>query len=168
MAYVLIFLALALVIGPVLWLRPSPAERRKNRIRQQAIESGMKVSLLSAEDKDPWREQGINEQLLQQDMVIYRLPWDVPVDDLDAQTFERYQGRYVLTSASQWLDETGEAADLPQTWQEQLSALQQQETLSVWGLDITRCGVGLIWGEDAEPKVLSGILHCLQSIRAEF
>ena len=43
MAYLIIFFAMMLVIGPVLWLRPSKRERDLALMRQQAALSGAKV-----------------------------------------------------------------------------------------------------------------------------
>ena len=43
MAYLIIFFAMVLVIGPVLWLRPSKRERELAAMRQQAILTGAKI-----------------------------------------------------------------------------------------------------------------------------
>ena len=47
MVYLIIILAMAMVIGPVLWVRPSPKERRIAQFRSLAMEAGIKVEPIS-------------------------------------------------------------------------------------------------------------------------
>jgi len=45
MVYLLIFLVVALVIGPVIWIRPSPREKQQQRLRNFAKQLGLQVHM---------------------------------------------------------------------------------------------------------------------------
>ncbi|OUR87929.1 hypothetical protein A9Q81_24790 [Gammaproteobacteria bacterium 42_54_T18] len=47
MVYLIIILAMAMVVGPILWVRPSPKERRIAQFRSLAMEAGIKVEPIS-------------------------------------------------------------------------------------------------------------------------
>lgn len=45
MKYIFILVVIALIVGPVAWLRPSPADRRRERLRSRARHLGLQVNL---------------------------------------------------------------------------------------------------------------------------
>lgn len=47
MVYIIIILAMAMVVGPIFWIRPSPKEKRLASFRSLAMERGIKVEPIS-------------------------------------------------------------------------------------------------------------------------
>lgn len=50
MLYLTVTIAFLFVIGSVMWLRPSPAEKRLANLRQCAVQNGLRVNWLSSKD----------------------------------------------------------------------------------------------------------------------
>ncbi|BES71196.1 hypothetical protein RE428_22140 [Marinobacter nanhaiticus D15-8W] len=69
-----IFLALAFIVGSIFWLKPSPDERRRMRLRNHAIrEEGFKVQTLRGELKDRFRLEG--DGVEEEELYLYWKPW---------------------------------------------------------------------------------------------
>lgn len=67
----IIFLALAFIAGSIFWLKPSPDERRRMRLRNRAIREGFKVQTLRGALKDRFSlDDGEEEELF-----LYWKPW---------------------------------------------------------------------------------------------
>lgn len=70
MVYFLIVLGLGLVLAPVMWLRPSPRDKQLQRLRQRAVEKGLRVNLGAMPQR-----QGSVKAGDQFDTACYLLPW---------------------------------------------------------------------------------------------
>lgn len=55
MVYLIIILAMAMVVGPILLIRPSPKERRIAQFRSLAMEAGIKVEPISLTSNEYYR-----------------------------------------------------------------------------------------------------------------
>lgn len=56
MLYIAISVAFLFVIGSVMWLRPSPTEKRLAQLRQAAMQNGLRVGWMSVKDAE-WLSQ---------------------------------------------------------------------------------------------------------------
>ncbi len=75
MAYLIIFLVIALIIPPIMALKPNPTQNRQKRLRERAREQGLLVQLVGLPQTHRQavrREETANG-------VMYRLPWRHPV-----------------------------------------------------------------------------------------
>lgn len=59
MIWVVILLILLVAFGPLLWLRPSPRERRLGKLRQQAYREGLRVELRRLPRANPAAEERV-------------------------------------------------------------------------------------------------------------
>lgn len=57
--WIIIVLILVVAFGPILWLMPSPRERRLARLRQQAYRDGMRVEMRRLPKQDPAAEERV-------------------------------------------------------------------------------------------------------------
>lgn len=76
---IIIVLAMALAVGPVMWLKPTAREKRMAACRSRAAELGMRVSMVSVA-----RLGNVSESVGEQGMLAcYGLPWDksVPAEE---------------------------------------------------------------------------------------
>lgn len=69
MIYFVIIIVLALVVGPVLWVRPSPRTRQLERLRQYARENGLQVQMRAVPSLNS-TEREIDSQIM-----AYIRPW---------------------------------------------------------------------------------------------
>lgn len=67
----IIFLALAFIVGSIFWLKPSPDERRRMRLRNHAIREGFKVQTLRGELKARFSQEGAEDE----ELYLYWKPW---------------------------------------------------------------------------------------------
>lgn len=79
---IIIAVTIALVIGPLLWLRPTPRDRQLQRLRGQARSRGLNVSIREIPDPDPRPQDRVSSggKLLQPSLnvALYQLPLRLP------------------------------------------------------------------------------------------
>ncbi|MEQ8485238.1 MAG: hypothetical protein RIB46_12820 [Pseudomonadales bacterium] len=59
MAWIIIIVIFIVAFGPLLWLMPTPRERRLARLRQQALQAGLRVELGRLPRSDPTPDQRV-------------------------------------------------------------------------------------------------------------
>jgi len=96
MVYLLLFLAAVLVIGPVLWMRPSPREKLLTQLRQFAFQQKLRVSVPSKDDLK-WLPK--SDAIESYRVVRYSV--SINHDDRDSQILMKNLGRYYY-EAGHW------------------------------------------------------------------
>ncbi|MBL4795309.1 MAG: hypothetical protein JKY24_07385 [Pseudomonadales bacterium] len=93
MAYLIILLVVAMMAGPIMWLRPSPRERHLMSLRTQAMGLGMSVTCPGVQ-RFKWASN--NKLVEPKRFVRYTMPFDD--DQLNADDF---RGCSALASAGE-------------------------------------------------------------------
>lgn len=79
---VIIAFTIALVVGPLMWLRPTPRDRQLERLRGHARRRGLNVSIREIPDPDPRPQDRVSSggRLLQPSLnvALYQLPLRLP------------------------------------------------------------------------------------------
>lgn len=70
MSYLIIALVVAVVIGPVLWLKPSPREKQLQRLRKCAHSEGLRVHLRAVPPN-----HGDGPRVVEPAIMAYIRPW---------------------------------------------------------------------------------------------
>ncbi|MEY3017293.1 MAG: hypothetical protein RL336_428 [Pseudomonadota bacterium] len=70
MSYLIIALVVAVVIGPVLWLKPSPREKQLQRLRRCAHSEGLRVHLRAVPPN-----HGDGPRVVEPAIMAYIRPW---------------------------------------------------------------------------------------------
>lgn len=70
MSYFIVALVVAAVLGPVMWLRPSPREQQLQRLRSQARQEGLHVHLRAVPPN-----HGEGDRVVEPAIMAYIRPW---------------------------------------------------------------------------------------------
>lgn len=161
MVYLIVFLAVVLVIGPVLWMRPSPRERHLTQLRQKAIMNRMNVQVPS---KDDIKWMPVSEHIERHKIIRYALP--IHDDDRDSEQLKKLLGHYQFEKG-QWHSMAThlEKPPLPEAYGACLNPLVKEASCSVDFLDIQRGQLGVFWQEDGEASVVDDIVNSLSQLR---
>ncbi len=163
MIYLLIFFGVCLVIGPILWLQPSRADKRRAQLRSDALAKGLEVNLAAM----PRLERAIGEESKTFDSVVYRMPWRRE----DRQRSDEL-GTWTCVREAKTAD-----SDIPLLWrwkekhilseevQSHLSELLSQFPADVSAVESNRHGLSVYWRERGERSDVDQILMVLQQIR---
>lgn len=155
MSYLIIILVLALVLGPVFWIMPSPSQRRQQQFRSQALQQGLQLKVA---DLPQSRRSAVRQETPQQGM-LYRLPW------LDRQ-FSRQSwlqaGEIRCLRLQQGLEWQGQ---VPAAVQSVVEACLSQLPPSVKALALAADGVGCYWKEQGDVENVRRIAENLAEIR---
>lgn len=151
MAYLVIFLAVALVIGPVLWMKPTRSQARQAQIRQLATQGGLDVRI--TELPQTHRAQVRRDAALQG--VVYRLPVR------DPRTVVGLQHR-VVRDAEMW---EAEGDQLPRPLGEVLANICVDVPADVVAIEIGPQGPGVFWRERGDAAAVAQIIAQLQKLR---
>ena len=148
MIYLVIFIVAALVIGPVLWIRPSPREKQQLRLRAIAKDEGLKVYLRPI--PHPRDEQ---ERAFDANIMAYVRPWT----EKERKTkLPRYFIMGREPGSDEWalyrsknLLQKNELADIPKT-----AAL----------LEINNEGVIVYWRESGDEDRVKAMAKCMEGV----
>ncbi len=79
---IIIAFTIALVVGPLMWLRPTPRDRQLERLRSHARSRGLNISIREIPDPDPRPQDRVSSggKLLQPSLnvALYQLPLRLP------------------------------------------------------------------------------------------
>lgn len=152
MQYLIIFAVLAIVIGPVMWIMPSPSQRRIVKLRNYAISKGFHIKVADL-------PQSHRQKVRREDPVRgvhYSLPLLVKPKPGDEKFI------YCLTrlgTQPQWVDD-----DIPgnANLMEQLLAAMPEAVVAV---EYASYGVAVYWREKGGNDAVDIIAQQLQSFR---
>lgn len=157
--WILVILAILIVVGSVVWVRPSPRDQKLAAWRRDALVAGLKVSLqgLKAEPK----QSGIRDDIEGASYTLYN-PASQKGDELS----------WAVVKAQGWLQE-----DLPEQWSwykenghvshAQVAQLIQDCPLEVLAIERTPVSSRVIWketGSEFSPEGLKGFLERVQAV----
>jgi hypothetical protein len=151
MAFVLIALALLLIIGPILWLQPSPEERRLQALRDHARQLGFRMESLRL-DIDPvygpWQQR--NPHLRSLGWMRYRL---LPPDGSVVLAEMAWRQRRDKSGALVW-DEFPVGAKPPLALEPLLNDWQARQDERFLALESSALSVAFIWDERGDAALL--------------
>lgn len=156
--WVIILLVVMMVVGSVVWVRPSPRDKRLAEWRRDAIVAGLKVKLegVAAEPK----ESGIRSDIEGVSYILYKIP---PVKG-DAK-------KWTVVKAQGWLED-----GLPEEWSwykeesnelaSEICSLIESSPLPILAIERTPYLSRIVWTEAAgsfDPEQLKAFLAKVQA-----
>ncbi len=154
MIYAFIALIVALVLGPVLWLKPSPAQARQTRLRLRARALGLEVRLCSLPQT---RRSRVRKEPVRQG-AVYRLP----VHDRAAQVAVSY---LVVREAGAADFESEKPTAPPQALAQQLDRVAAIVPADVVGIELAPEGPAFYWSERGDEEVVTLLAAQLTLLR---
>lgn len=177
---IIIAFTVALVVGPLMWLRPTPRDRQLERLRGQGRRLGLNISIKEIPDPDPRPQDRVSSggKLLQPrlNVALYALPLRLPasVEARHAPQWEVIRLRHDVRSE---VEEEGSAGLLP-GWRfsrpglplvesvvgplSKLLAVAPRGTVKVEG---DAQSVGLYWHERGSEAEVDAIAELLEALR---
>lgn len=152
MAFVLILLAVALVIGPVLWMKPSQGQARQARIRLKARALGLDVRLteLPQTHRAAVRREDVRQGVVYRSVVY------------DPRTVIALNHR-LIRDADQW---EAEGDKLPPALQGVLDQVSANLPASVVAIELGPQGPGVYWREVGDEPEVEQIAAQLKTLLA--
>ena len=148
MAYLLILLAVALVIGPVLWMKPSRGQARQARIRLKARALGLDVRLTELPQT---HRAAVRREDVRQGVVYRRVVYD-------PRTVLELNHR-LIRDADTW-EAAGEP--LPAALQRVLDQVREQLPADVVAIELGPQGPGIYWREMGDEREVEQIAEQLK------
>jgi hypothetical protein len=154
MAYVIAIVAVLMMLGSVLWLKPSKAQLRQTKLRLLARQLGLDVRLCALPQS---RRARVREERPEQG-VVYRLP-----------IFERREPpppNYLLcreNAAAPWLSEQGEP--LPPMLQALIETATAELPGDAVALELGPQGPAVYWHERGDENTLRRLHQTLVELR---
>lgn len=156
MAAVIIAMAIILILGSMLWVLPSPKERRQMKLRQLAMGNGLNVHLARIKD--------ISSPGKMLNCVAYRLP---------KGSYKSYNPSWKLfRTTEEWrmdikgwsFDKTVEKEKLPdiETIEDCVTRLPDDCVV----VESNKHSVSIYWSERGDENAVAGIEEVLKKLRA--
>ncbi len=162
MVYLVIFIGICLVIGPVLWLQPSASQKRKAKMRSEAMAKGLQVNLCEL----PKLEKQYGEKRKEFNGVAYRMSWrrDDKRRQAEVGSWFCIKGKAEAEGVPplwEWKDDKAPSDDmqkilfdvLPQMPKDVVAVESTPETLSIY------------WSENGQLGDVDRIVELLESLR---
>ncbi|MDZ7853561.1 MAG: preprotein translocase subunit YajC [Halomonas sp.] len=155
MAWVIIFIAVMLVISPVLWLKPNPRQKRVAQMRTAMSRAGVTVKL----DKPPFHEaRGV--------MPHYRWPYPPQQPGPDFTLVRDVEAGPALKPFRHgWYWRFEPLRPLPEAAEAPLEALLTRLPLDAKVLESNRAALGLWWWESQDAERFSSYLEDFAALR---
>lgn len=164
----IIALAIALAVGPVMWLRTTPRQRRLIALRNRAAQLGLRVQLRQAADLGLQRDEFGAEILAGYGLLWVKSPEDDPKVLRHASNRSWRLRRQRISHESHfegWWDwQQGMEAD--PGWHEALRRLIPALPPDTLVLDNDRQGLWLYWRERGNLARVEAVAATLQSLKA--
>jgi hypothetical protein len=157
MKWLWIFLSIALALGPVMWMMPSPHQSRLAKLRARAQALGLEVKIAAMPQLH--RAQVRKEAPLMG--ALYRLKFP-----------PQYASKHHITewlvcrepNAQEWDPQGIEA--VPAAQREVVQALLTQLPDDVAGIDQNIMGIAIYWREMSDVSMVDNLLQGLQQLQA--
>jgi hypothetical protein len=153
MAYLLLVLAVALVIGPVMWLRPSQGQQRLARMRLRARQLGIDIRITELPQT---RRAQVRKEDVEQG-ALYRLFVH------DPRTLRPLNFRCVRAPGGDWESAGG---DVPAPVRAAVTTAQAALPADVVGIELGPQGVGVFWRESGDESTVANVAAQLQLLLA--
>ncbi len=155
-AVLIIALSVAMVVGPVLWIRPSPRQKQQARIRARAAALGLQVRL--------YPKSSVTGDSKDREMVMhYQLPRPQVLDEseLGEWVLRRRNFAHEMHFAESW-DWQGKPA--PARWHDALRGLLTQLPEDVFSIVGSPQGVAVVWNERGTDERVDQIAEALKTL----
>ena len=168
MAYLIILLVISMMIGPILWLRPTPRERHLTKLRAKAMAVGMTVTCPGVQ-RFKWAQA--NKLIEKNRFVRYTFPFDdtqLTVDDFrgtDDLTLKGTYFRWIYRGEEEWQWHEVAANKLDKI--PSLKALLDEITtsdLEAIAIDLSFKNCSIFWHEGGDEESVEKIKHYLDRI----
>lgn len=159
MAYGILFvvLAVAMVVGPIMMMKPSGRQLQLTRLRQQAMQLGLSASIQSL-------PKGLKSNRYPAQVAVYSRAFQGQKYLAEEALLLRLDFNHGLHYCANWDWQKGKSLDLPldQKLRDALNTVSD----SVIAIQINRLGVGVMWLEKSmqvtQVLALTELLHqCL-------
>ncbi|MBV1882579.1 MAG: hypothetical protein KUG82_13155 [Pseudomonadales bacterium] len=168
MEYVIILLVISMMVGPILWLRPTPRERHISKLRTQAMSAGMSVTCPGVK-RFKWAETNV---LIEANRFVrYTLTFDdsqLSADDFRGSNAASFNGTYFRwiykgNEEWQWHEVSGNKLDkIPE-----LRALFEEikgSSLGVVAIQLSYKSCSVYWHERGDETSVEQIKQYLQTL----
>ncbi|GLS27275.1 hypothetical protein [Marinibactrum halimedae] len=156
---VMVVMAIALAVGPVMMMRPSPRQARLAKLRTEAAQLGLTVHL----PKWPKAHTQLAPVKAPDGAIRYLLPWQSPSTEIKPALLIRssYTHELHVNGIWQWVQqpEQPDQSSLLETWVKEAAI-----PASVCAIGLSRAGVYVDWTESSQWS-LSKLLAMLESMR---
>lgn len=144
---IIVILAIAMMLGPILLLQPNKMQRRLASLRQTAAEKGLQVRMLK-------RDAEV--------VAAYQLPWSIARRKRQKWMLKRTSYEHGLHIAGfwQWLDHNRPSPQFEQILAEALPELPS----SVVGIEADSYGIAVLWLEQGGEERLNNLIAWLRDI----
>jgi len=153
MTWLLIVLAVAIVLSPLMWFRQSPRQKLITELRRSAGSAGLQVTL--------YRRPDAREDETRLEYVCYRLPW-LTDDCRQNWVLHRFSKRGWDSACPGWQWTLSQAS--PQ-WDAFLGEMLDDLPSGVSAIIATDAGIGMIWNERDNAADLEKIAHKLKKLQ---
>lgn len=151
----MIAIVVMLMLSPVFWIMPSPAQKRQMQLRQKAMSLGfiVKITDLPQQYRAKVRKEKVEQG------VVYRLPWGVK---------RKHPGgiEYLLIRDSDetllWVDSSSFGRQMYSLMQNTL----QQLPNSVVALEYAAPGLAVYWREHGHAELVNDLYQQLTKLRS--
>lgn len=152
MTWLVVFIVVALILAPVMWMMPSPAQKRQIRLRERARVLGLMVNIVDL----PQTHREKIRKVPKQQGVSYSL------------RIARQKGRqrpnwFVWREEPQGEPDTEDKP--PQAILEQLPLLREQMPADMVGVESNELGYSAYWREYGDSDKVDAIAALLQRVR---
>lgn len=161
MVYLVVFLGIALVVGPIFWLRPSPREKHLSALRQTAISNGLTVQV-PLKDEKAWIRQCPEIDTYR--LVRYLVP--LVGDKIKEQVLTPALGLYHHYEPSGWRPIDGGSGVLNEEILAVLAGVADAQWVNA--LEIKRGSVAIYWQENEGPEEVKVLAETLAALRTHF
>lgn len=177
---IIIAMTIALVVGPIMWLRPTPRDRQLERLRGHARQRGLNVSMKDIPHPDPRPQDRVSsagkplEPSL--NVALYQLPLRLP-GHLEAKHAPDWEVLRLQRDVRSEVEEEGSAGLLP-GWRfsrpglplvedvvGRLSEALARAPRGTAKVDGNASGIGLYWHERGSESEVDAIADLLESLR---
>ncbi|MCG8313185.1 MAG: hypothetical protein MI976_08215 [Pseudomonadales bacterium] len=152
MAYLIIFFAMVLVIGPVLWLRPSKRERELAAMRQQAMLTGAKVHPMNIR-RDPVYSRILERNPHLGDDTWVRYQWIAKEDEIGPDIKDSWIQRKDKEQGLVWEPRSIKSSE-NETIEAILNRWRENSDGRFLALELGPRNVAIVWNERADSEEL--------------
>ena len=150
MSYLVIAFVIALVIAPVLALKPSQRQKQLAAMRERARQLGLQVQICPLPQTH--RQRVRREEVVSG--VAYRLLWRHP----QART---------ISFEYLWMPEESEPNSAPEAILSALQLTLENLPLSAWAIEFNPMGVGIYWKEVGDTQVVELLAAQLTALKGQ-
>ncbi len=182
---IIIAVTITLVIGPLLWLRPSPRDRQLERLRGRARACGLNVSVREIPDPDPDASARVSSGGKKRNPTLYVARYELPLrlpGSLESQYVPSWEVVRLRHDRKSYIEEEA-SAHLLSGWrferpglplvEDVISRLSVQLDLAPRGtvkVEGDSSNLSLYWqerGDEGEVDVIATLLEGLRELQLE-